>query len=253
MDSDKEMRQFRKRLTELAEKSSRQNIYTFTGFLGMAQQDASHRMERELSFAHPVLFGGSDEAERVVVRFGSPEEMGYEVEFPIVLLKIEPLLQKYADTLGHRDFLGALMNLGIDRGTLGDIFIRDNCGYLFCLESIADFIQEELGRIRHTDVRCGRAAPEEVLEKKEKTRLELNVSSERADVVIAALYRLSRTESLAFFRGQKVFVNGRLCENNGCYLKKDDVVSVRGKGKFFYGGVERETRKGRLGVTVFVY
>lgn len=253
MDSEKEMRQFQKRLLELAEKSSRQNIYTFTGFLGLAQQDVFHRMERELSFAHPVLFGGSEEAERVVVRFGSSEEMGYEADFPIALLKIEPLLQKYADELGHRDFLGALMNLGIDRSTLGDIFIRDNCGYLFCLESVAGFISEELGRIRHTDVRCGRCEAAKILEKKEKTRLNVNVSSERADVVIAALYHLSRTESLALFRGQKVFVNGRLQENNSCYLKRDDVVSVRGKGKFSYDGVEKETRKGRLSAGVSVY
>ncbi len=253
MDSDKEIRQFKKRLTELAEKSSRQNIYTFTGFLGMAQQDVFYRMERELSFAHPALFGGSEDAERVVARFGDPQEMGYEVEFPIVLLKIEPLLQKYADALGHRDFLGALMNLGIDRSLLGDIFIRDNCGYLFCLDSIAGFISEELKKVRHTDVSCSLAQAGEILEKQEKTRKSLTVSSERADVVIASLYRLSRAESLALFRGQKVFINGRLSENNSCFLKRGDAVSVRGKGKFFYDGADRETKKGRLSVGVFVY
>ena len=95
----------------------------------MAELDAFHRMEQELFYAHPVLFGGSEEAERMVVRFGDPEDMGYEEAFPITLLKIEPLLQKYADALGHRDFLGALMNLGIERSTLGDIFIKDNCGF----------------------------------------------------------------------------------------------------------------------------
>lgn len=253
MDSEKEIRQLQRRLTELAEKSSRQNIYTFTGFLGMAEQDVFYRMERELSFAHPVLFGGSKEAERAVARFGDPEEFGYEAEFPIVMLKIQPLVQKYADDLGHRDFLGALMNLGIERSTLGDISVRDNCGYLFCLESIADFIAGELSRIRHTDVRCERADVAEIQMKKEKVRKNVTVSSERADVVIAALYHLSRAESLALFRAQKVFVNGRICENNSCFLKREDAVSVRGKGKFFYDGADRETKKGKLSVGVFVY
>lgn len=253
MDEEKEVRQLQKRLVELAERSSGQNVFTFTGFLGMGEQDVFHRMERELSYAHPVLFGGSEEAERLVVRFGNPEEMGYEEEFPIALLKIEPLLQKYADALGHRDFLGALMNLGIERSTLGDIFIKDNCGYLFCLDSIADFIVEELGRIKHTDVRCSRAEPLEVLEKREKIRQNLTVSSERADVVIASLYHLSRTQSMEFFRARKVFINGRVCENNSCSLKKDDVISVRGKGKFFYDGMDRETKKGKLSVGVLLY
>lgn len=253
MDEEKEIRQFQKRLKELAEKSSRQNIYTYTGFLGMDKQDAFHRMERELFYAHPVLFGGDEDAERVMLRFGSPEEMGYEEAFPIQLLKIEPLQQKFADSLGHRDFLGALMNLGIERSTLGDIFIEDNCGYLFCQDTIAGFIEEELRRIRHTDVKCTPAKRSALPGKREKIRQRLTVSSERADVVIASLYRLSRTESLEFFRRQKVFVNGRLCENNSCFLKREDVVAVRGKGKFIYDGAERETKKGKLAVGVFLY
>ncbi len=253
MEGEKEIKQLEKRLGELAERSSRQNIYTFTGFLGMAELDVFHCMERELSYAHPVLFGGSEEAERLVIRFGDPGELGYEEAFPITLLKIEPLMQKYADTLGHRDFLGALMNLGIERSTLGDIFIKDNNGYLFCLDSIAEFIMEELRRIRHTDVKCSRAEPDKVLEKREKVRQNLTVSSERADVVIASLYHLSRTQSMDFFRARKIFINGRLCENNSCSLKTGDVVTVRGKGKFFYDGADRETKKGKLSVGVLLY
>lgn len=253
MEAEKEIRQLQKRLQELAEKSSRQNIYTFTGFLGMAELDVFHQMERELSYAHPMLFGGSEQAERLLVRFGDPEEMGYEEEFPIALIKIEPAMQKYADALGHRDVLGALMHLGIERATLGDIFLKDNCAYLFCLDSIADFIAEELGRVKHTDVKCRRAEMSGELIRQEKVRQSLTVSSERADVVIAGLYHLSRTQSVELFRSQKVFVNGRICENNSCLLKKDDAVSVRGKGKFFYDGVDRETKKGKLSVGILLY
>lgn len=253
MDEEKELRQLGKRLTELAEKSSRQSIYTFTGFLGPAELDVYYRMERELSYAHPMLFGGTEGAERLVVRFGSPAETGYEEAFPIVLLKMEPLQQKYADVLGHRDFLGALMNLGIERSTLGDIFLKDNCGYLFCLESIADFVAEELRKVKHTDIKCGLAEASEALEKQEKVRHSLTVSSERADAVIAALYHFSRTRSVELFRAKRVFINGKICENNSCILKRGDAVSVRGMGKFYYDGADRETRKGKLSVGVWIY
>lgn len=253
MDEEKELRQFKKRLTELAEKSSRQNIYTYTGFLGMAEQDVFHRMEWELSYAHPSLFGGTEWAERLLVRFGSPEETGYEEEFPIALLKIEPLQQRYADALGHRDFLGALMHLGIERSTLGDIFLIDNCGYLFCLDTIAGFIVEELRKVKHTDVTCSFAEADGALEKQEKVRQSLTVSSERADAVIAALYHLSRTKSAELFRAHKVFVNGKICENNSCFLKREDAVTVRGMGKFYYDGVDRETKKGKCSVGVFLH
>lgn len=252
MDTEKEARQLGKRLQELAEKSSRQSIYTYTGFLGLAEQDVFHRMERELSYAHPMLFGGGEQAERVLVRFGNPEEFGYEEDFPIVLLKIEPLQPKFADALDHRDFLGALMHLGIERSTLGDIHVEKSCGYLYCLNSIAGFLTEELHRVRHTDVKCAPAA-EDAPQKQEKVRQSLTVSSERADVVIAGLYHLSRTRSMELFREQRVFINGKLCENNSCLLKKEDAVSVRGKGKFFYDGRDRETKKGKFCVGVLVY
>lgn len=253
MDEEKELRQLKKRLTELAEKSSRQNIYTYTGFFGMAEQDVFHQMEQELSYACPALYGGSGQAERMVVRFGNPEDMGYEEEFPIALLKIAPLQQKYADTLGHRDFLGALMNLGIERSTLGDIFIKDNCGYLFCLNTIVDFIAEELRKVKHTDVKCCPVEVSEALERQEKVRQNLTVASERADVVIAALYHLSRAQSVDLFHARKVFINGRLCENNSYFLKPADAVNVRGAGKFYYDGADRETKKGKLSVGIFLY
>ena len=85
--------------------------------------------------------------------FGNPEELGYEEPFPIVCIGIEPLIEKFGENLNHRDYLGALMNLGIERENLGDIFIKGKTGYVFCLERIADFIMENLTQVRHTHVK----------------------------------------------------------------------------------------------------
>lgn len=253
MNAEKEEKQLQKRFLELAEKSYRQNVYTFTGFLSMAEQDILHRMEREISYAGFTLSGGSGQAERQAARFGNPESLGYEEDFPITLIKIEPLQQKFAEKLTHRDFLGALMNLGIERSLLGDIFIKDNCGFLFCLDSIADFITGELNRVKHTSVKCGRALLSEIPEKQEMVRQELTVSSERIDVVVAGFWHLSRTRSLELFQADKIYINGRLCNNNSCFLKKSDVVTVRGKGKFVYDGAVRETGKGKPVVGILYY
>ena len=92
-----------------------------------------------------------------MIRFGSPEELGYEEDFPIVTLKIAPKSEKFADKLTHRDFLGALMSLGIEREVLGDIVIRDNVGYLFAKEDIAEYIKDSLTEIKHTAVRINTA------------------------------------------------------------------------------------------------
>ena len=66
-----------------------------------------------------------------MVRFGSERMFGYEEPFPISVLRIEPLINKFAEELGHRDYLGAVMNLGMERDVIGDILIRDKSAYMF--------------------------------------------------------------------------------------------------------------------------
>ena len=96
--------------------------------------------ERDFNFISYEISGGYEDAERVIVRFGSEDELGYEEAYPITLLRIAPLQSKFADDLTHRDFLGSLMNLGIERDVLGDLLINEKCAYLFCKESVADYI-----------------------------------------------------------------------------------------------------------------
>ncbi len=252
-ENEREVQMLRNRLRELADKSFGQNMFTFTGFLGLNEQDTFWRMETELRHARYTLWGGCEGADRQVIRFGSVEELGYEVDFPIVCIHIKPLIAKFADKLSHRDFLGALMNLGIERSTIGDIKVGDKEAYLFCLESIASYICENLEQIKHTHVSCKVTENyEEIPEEKPEVR-SVQVSSVRMDAVVAKVYNKSRSECLELFRTGKVFVNGRLCENNSRLLKSGETVNARGYGKFIMSGEPRETRKGKLSVEIAVY
>lgn len=252
-ETEKEIKQLQKRLSELADKSFSQNIYTFTGFLGLSDQAVFFDMEKQLGYAGWELFGGNQDCERKMLRFGKEENLGYVEEFPITLLVIKPLMQKFADYLTHRDFLGAIMNLGIERSTIGDILIRDNIGYVFCQNKVAEYLVEQLDKIKHTNVSCKVAGKEDVPEPARPIPMEVTVVSARIDAVISKVYNLSRTQSVELFRTGKIFLNGRICENNSCYLKENDAVTVRGFGKFIYQGTERETRKGKLSVGILIF
>lgn len=251
--SEKELLQLKSRLKDLADKSFRQNLYTFTGFLGLAELDVYYRMEKELSFSHPSLFGGDEGAERQMIRFGSLEEFGYEEPFPISCIHISPLLSKFSDSFTHRDFLGALMNLGIERSCIGDIRVGDREGYLYCQSSMAAFICENLLQVKHTHVSC------EIVEKVENTKAdepekkEVLVSSLRLDGCLAKVYNISRSESLSLFQNGKVFVEGRLTENNSRLLTPGEVVNVRGFGRFCFREVKYETKKGKLCLSTEIY
>ena len=85
------------------------------------------------------------------------------------------------------------------------------------------------------------------------TEVKIQTASERIDGVMAKVYRLSRSESIELFRQKKVFVNGRLCENNSRLLKPGDRISVRGYGKFIYTEKQGISKKGKLNAAVLVY
>lgn len=251
--NEKEIQQLKNRLKELSERSWRQGIYQFTDFLGLAEQDILWQMEYELSGSGMKLWGGREQADRVMVRFGRPEEFGYEVEFPMVCIHIQPLNEKFADALSHRDFLGALMNLGIERCTLGDIIVGEKQAYLFCLDTMSDFVCENLTQVKHTSVKCKVTENFQELPQEEPEHRILQVVSPRADALVAKVYNLSRDDSLQLFRAGKIYIGGRLCENNSRSMKDGEVINARGFGKFLYLGEKGETRKGKTNVEVAVY
>ena len=116
----------RKRLTELAEKAYRENRYIFTDFLNISQLSAYHEMKKEFIQTGSSLFGGCPECERCVVRFGSEDTLGYDQPFPIAVLKIAPVNPKFAEKLTHRDYLGSIIGLGLEREKIGDIIIKES-------------------------------------------------------------------------------------------------------------------------------
>lgn len=242
---------FSNHLKDLSEKSDKNFRYTFTEFLSLDEQSTLKSIEREL--CKFTLFGGASGCERVVARFGNPDDFGYEENFPIAILKIQPKLKKFSDDLTHRDFLGALMNLGIERKFLGDIIVKDNVAYLFVIEKLANYICENLSRVKHTVITIEAAdnLPEGELFNTES--ISIPVSSLRLDCLIAGIYNLSRSQVVEIFSAQKVYVNGRLIENISHIPKENDVISVRGFGRFIFSSTGGTSKKGRTYVILDKY
>ena len=243
----------KKRFSELANKSYNHGIYLFTDFLGLAEQAVFNEVKAAFRGIPYTAFGGASGAERVMIRFGDEESLGYTEDFPIVCIKAQPVSQKFADRLTHRDFLGALLNLGIERATLGDIPILDNVGYIFAKEDIAPFIMSELTRVKRTDVSLSLvdSLPEGKLYKTERRKIQ--ASGERVDAVIAKVFSLSRDAAQSLFSKRLVYIDGRLCESTSYVPKRNEKISVRGYGRMIYLGYETTSKKGKLNIEVDLY
>ncbi|MBQ4522554.1 MAG: DbpA RNA binding domain-containing protein [Lachnospiraceae bacterium] len=235
-----------KRIMDLAEKSYRNNLYTYTHFLNPEELSCFLAKKEDFaSFAYQV-FGGNENCERKMIGFGNPQELGYEGEFPIQLIKISPLLLKFAKDFSHRDVLGAIMHLGIERDVIGDIMVKDKFAYVYCESSITEFIIEHLEKVRNTNVKCEVAdlsLPELSPTLKEEKVI---VASLRLDALICAVFKLSRKEVLEYFRSKKVFMDYAVVENNSVKVKEGSIISVRGFGKICFKHICGETKKGKI-------
>ncbi len=253
--SDSEEILLYKRLIELSNRAYQNNIYCFSDFLGLSGQEIFYQASRDKNFApiHFDLYGGNDLCERKMVRFGHEADLGYSVDFPIKCLKIEPLAKKFAREYSHRDYLGSLMSLGMDRKKFGDIFVDGMDAYIYVEESTADYLMENLVSVGRNSVKLSYSALPESYMRQALKKVTIQVASPRADAVIAKVYNLSRKDTLPLFAEKKVSINGHLVENNDKSLTAGDTVSVRGYGKFNLASEGGLSRKGKLNLELEVF
>lgn len=237
------------RFKELSNRSFNRGIWTFSDFLSLAEQSLVHAA---VQYDYQ-LWGGFENAERKIAVFGSEDLCGYKADMPLKIVRIEPVSQKFADALTHRDYLGAIMSLGVKREVLGDILINENCGYVFCLDTIAEFLRDNILQVKHTTVHCDILDELPEIAKGEPQYKEVLVSSERLDAIISAVFNLSRSDAKELFADRKIFVDSREVASASFSLSADSIVSVRGKGRFKYCGTVRQTKKGRMAIAVEVY
>jgi RNA-binding protein YlmH len=241
----------KKRLIDLSKQAERKGIVLFSDFLNLNELNIYHQSEKFFE-SKTESFGGVPYAERQIVAF-IPDALYYEWTYPIAAVQIIPSYPKFAEKLGHRDILGSLMNLGVERSKIGDIILSDEHYYMLCEESIADYFIANLDKIRHTVVKLQRVSADEIQCKQDFTIKEGIISSNRLDAVIACVYKLSRSEALELLRSEKIFVNGKLIQNPSHSCKQNDIVSVRGYGRFLYQEEYGTTNKGRLKIRVQIY
>lgn len=219
--------------------------YSFTNFLGLAERSDYLEELAGNSYLPTAFFGGMPDCERVMLRVGSLETLGYEESWPIRLVEVTPKNKKFSDELTHRDFLGAVLHLGLERDTIGDIFVEDRTGYLFCTKTAAEVICSSLDRVKHTSVECHILDKIPPLHAAEPDEIRIQAASLRLDLILAKAYHLSRQAAQELFPAHRVFVDGRLCENNSHTLQKGEIISVRGFGRLKLEEEQGLSRKGK--------
>ena len=141
----------------------------------------------------------------------------------------------------------------MDRSKIGDILILEDSAVVFVHRSLEKFMLEEVTRIRHTSVMVSVIDAAEFTYTPDYREIKGTVSSLRLDSLLSLAFSSSRSKLVAYIENGKVFVNGKLITSNGYQIKENDIVSVRGLGRFQYKETTTQTKKGRQFVTLHLY
>ncbi|MHC1720988.1 MAG: RNA-binding protein [Clostridiaceae bacterium] len=198
------------------------------------------RMESyfDVSFS---TYGIFEDSERRVIGFGS----GDFDEFPVKLVKIKTNTKFSA--VEHKDYLGSIMSLGIRREKFGDLILSEDACYAAVYEDVAGYLLNNLNKVKNSP--CTIEVLDPACDEKPKHRFEFintTASSQRLDCVTASICSISRTKSDELIRQGKVLVNYSTAHKRDLELDEDDIIVIRGYGKFIFNAVKGYTGSGRL-------
>jgi RNA-binding protein YlmH len=151
--------------------------------------------------------------------------------------------------LTHRDFLGSLLGLGLERDVLGDILVTDEsgrCAVVLCDETICGFIESELTCVANDKVRVKRVKNDEWEVPVRRTMpIRDTVASPRLDAVVSALCGISREKEREAVVSGLVEFEFESEDRPDKIINAPSVISVRGVGKFKIVSLSDKTKKGR--------
>lgn len=232
------------------------NKITYTDFLNISEISILEKILKEEKISNYIFFGGRDFADRSILIF-YPEklnkqalEKNYEKILSVIRIEL-PNNIRYE----HKEFLSGIMKLGIKREKFGDILIHENGADVIVLNEISEYLFQNLKlltRFQKANISiCSISDLKNV--SAEFDKFSIIVSSIRLDNFVAELARCSRTKAEEIIIEGRVFVNSINEIKPSRKININDIITIRGKGKFIFDGIEKQTRSERYLLNIRKY
>lgn len=248
------------RITDKRNQAIDNSMITATSFLSPDEwSEVMHFFSSDADI-ETFYYGGYDDAERTVLIFvprfykvdniaayfnNNPEDR------PLTMLEIK---KDRFSVLTHRDYLGAIMGLGIKREMIGDIIITEDGCYIFCINSVAGYICKNLTGAGKGTLTVEIKSPDMLPERKEKfDEIFISLASLRLDGVVSSAFNISRGLASEAINKGIVFLNSCKAVKTDTLVKQGDKVVLRGKGKIIISEILGLNKKGRTHIIIKKY
>ena len=189
--------------------------------------------------------GGYSEAERkAIIIYPSYLDL-YDIENYISAIRIEGKFK--FNELSHRDYLGALMALGIKREKIGDIIVSEKQGIIVLHKEILDYVLFNFKEIGKEKIEATEISLKDVIKgKTEYKEISTTVASLRLDGIISSAFNISRSNSLNYINNNRVKVNYQPVDQPSYLIKERDLISVRGLGRVEFYMIKGTSKRDRV-------
>lgn len=240
-----------KRAEDLSERCERSCSLTASSFLTPAEGYQLQNWAKYRADCRMLLHGGVEGAERQCAFF-LPFYMEREQFEPEEHFRCVKVTAGFGQP-GHRDYMGAVLGLGIKREWVGDIILEDGTAYVVCLPTVAEHLLASLDKVGRYGVKTQPIELSKVpVPKREVKEVAFSVKSLRLDAVVGGMFNVSRTQAAEAVAAGLVSLNYSECLKPDAAVKEGDIISLRGKGKGTVANMGGVSKKGRLFVTAEV-
>lgn len=242
-----------RRAQDLAERCDKSCSVTSTFFLSPAEQFGILSWARRFPPECSIVFeGGRPECERKAAFFlpyyVNPEELDIDERISVIRATAGFGMP------GHRDYMGAILALGIKREWIGDIWVNESTAYIFCMPTVERLLLDGLCKVGRFGVKTAKIALSEVVAPERRVfKTTFSVMSPRLDAIVGGMFNVSRTEAARLIGSGAVSLNYAECVKTDTTVKEGDVLSLRGRGKGEITGFGGQSRRGRLFVNAEIY
>ena len=239
-----------KRGEDLARRCEQKGCVTNTGFLTPAERYALEH-DPALRESRMLFSGGYPDAERTIAFF-LPDWM--EADMLELAEHIRALhLHAAFGSPGHRDYMGAILGMGVGREWVGDILVDGEDAYVLCQPSVLRHLLS-IDKVGRFGVKAGEIPLDSIpVQTRKVEERSFTVMSARLDAAVAGMFRLSRTESARQIEAGNVSLNYSPCLKCDAPVKEGDILSLRGAGKGRIAEIGGNSRKGRIFVKTEVF
>lgn len=248
------------KLLDKIEFVEKKNNVENTDFLSLHQRGILEKVLKTIKYENNTIYGGYENAERTMIIL-YPEKLEtvfdnnyFDYNNLVQVLRII-LPSEMRGKYSHRDYLGGIIKVGIKREKVGDIITSIDGADIIVTKDMADYLKVSLSELtRFSKSTFEIHQIEELNIAPPKTEMmKIIIPSMRMDSIVSEIIRTSRSKVTEFINSERVFVNNELITKNSKMLKENDMITVRGKGRFKIKQIVNSTKKGNLIVEVEKY